>query len=367
MEAHWLMEGNTDLRRHGVGALRLDIARRRAVRWYLGVALTLTALGGILHWVIAPPTGLVRTFYADVGFAGEPLFRDRTTDVSLALLDDDPTLPRQYFSVQWHGFWFLTHAQTIDVYAGADDRVDVLVDGALVLRRNVGLGMHAIGETITLAAGSHEITIRYEQDGGGASLDILRALEGEAQGTFLPTRLFPEPPDIQDVRLVTGTYWLIRLVAVLWLAPTVALFLVVAGWAGRRPVHYWRTVAAPRTVGEFGRRLRVVVFPALLGPFVLFLLGPHTIYDANRGEFGTVFTDIAWPWLLMAVGGGWTMLLGIGLRHLPPVRPPDTSLRSAAVRRRCAALGPGQLPGRRLWTALWRRSGLASPRLACAV
>ncbi len=76
------------------GALRLDIARLRAARWYLGVALTLTALGGILHWVIAPPTGLVRTFYPDVGFAGEPLFQYRTTDVSLALLDDDPTLPR---------------------------------------------------------------------------------------------------------------------------------------------------------------------------------------------------------------------------------------------------------------------------------
>ncbi len=214
--------------------------------------------------------------------------------------------------MQWHGFWFLTHAQTIAVYAGADGRVDILVDGALVLRRNVGLGMHAISETITLGAGSHEINIRYEHDGGGASLDIQRALEGEPPGTFVPTRLFPDPQDIQDVRLVTGTYWLIRLVAVLWLAPTVALFLVVEGLAGRRHVHHWRTVAAPRTAGNFGRRLRVVVFPALLGPFVVFLLGPHTIYDANRGAFGTIFTDIAWPWLLMAVGGGWTILLGIG-------------------------------------------------------
>ena len=77
-------------------------------------------------------------------------------------------------------------------------------------------------------------------------------------------------------------------------------------------MHYWRTVGAPRTVGDFGRRLHLVAFPALLGPFVLFLLGPHTIYNANRGEFSTVFTDIAWPWLLMAVGGGWTLLLGIG-------------------------------------------------------
>ena len=294
------------------GALRLDSTRWRAVQWYLVVALTLTAADGLLHWVIAPPTGLIRTFYPDVGFAGEPLFRDRTAEVSLAFLDNDPSLPRRFFSVEWHGFWFLSHAQTIDVYAGADDRVDVLVDGTLVLRRNASLGTHTIGETISLGAGSHEISVRYEQEGGGTSLNIQRTFEGERQGAFVPTHLFPEPLDIQDFRLVTGTYWLTRLVAVLWIAPTLALFLVVAGWAGRRPLHYWRTVGAPRTAGDFGRRLQMVAVPALLGPFVLFLLGPHTIYNANRGEFSTVFTDIAWPWLLMAVGGAWTILLGFG-------------------------------------------------------
>ena len=299
-------------RDHGVGVVRLDITSRRAVRWYLGVVLTLTACGGILHWLVAPPTGLVRTFYSDGGFAGEPLFQDRTTEVSLAFLDEDSTLPRRFFSVRWRGFWFLSRAQTVDLYAGADDRVDIRVDGQLVLRRNFSVGTHTTGETLTLSAGPHEISVRYEQEGGGASLNVQRAFEGERPGVFVPTRLFPERPDIQDFRLVTGTYWLTRLVAVLWLPPTAGLFLVVAGWAGRRPVHYWRTVGAPRTVGDFGRRLHLVAFPALLGPFVLFLLGPHTIYNANRGEFSTVFTDIAWPWLLMAVGGGWTLLLGIG-------------------------------------------------------
>ena len=254
----------------------------------------------------------MRTFYSDGGFAGEPLFQDRTTEVSLAFLDEDSTLPRRFFSVRWRGFWFLSRAQTVDLYAGADDRVDIRVDGQLVLRRNFSVGTHTTGETLTLSAGPHEISVRYEQEGGGASLNVQRAFEGERPGVFVPTRLFPERPDIQDFRLVTGTYWLTRLVAVLWLPPTAGLFLVVAGWAGRRPVHYWRTVGAPRTVGDFGRRLHLVAFPALLGPFVLFLLGPHTIYNANRGEFSTVFTDIAWPWLLMAVGGGWTMLLGIG-------------------------------------------------------
>ena len=292
--------------------MRLDITNRRVVRWYLGVALTLTALGGILHWVVAPPTGLVRTFYSDVGFAGEPVFQDRTTEVNLAFLDEDPTLPRRFFSVQWRGFWFLSRAQTIDVYAGADDRVDVLVDGTLVLRRNFSVGTHWIGETITLGAGSHEIIVRYEQEGGPTRLDVQRAFDGERPGNFVPTRLYPDHSDVQDFRLATGAYWLTRLVAVLWMAPIAGLLLVVAGRAGRRAWHGWRARGAPRTVGEFARRLSLVAFPTLLGPFVLLLLGPHTIYDTNRGEFSIVFADIAWPWLLMAVGGGWAILLSIG-------------------------------------------------------
>ena len=292
--------------------LRLDITSRSVVRCSLGVALTLTALGGILHWVVAPPTGLIRTFYADVGFAGEPLFQDRTTEVSLAFLDEDPTLPRRLFSVQWSGFWYLPHAQTVDLYAGADDHVDVLVDGRLVLRRNPRVGMRTIGETITLSAGTHKIIVRYQQDRGGTSLNVQHAVDGTPPSPLPPTQLFPVRPDLQDFRLATGASWLTRLVAVLWLTLLAGLLFVVAGRAGRRTWDYWLRVGAPRTVREFGGRLHLVAFPALLGPFVLFLLGPHTIYDTNRSEFSAGFTDIAWPWLLMAVGGGWAILLGIG-------------------------------------------------------
>ena len=42
--------------RDGGGAVRSHITRRRVLTWYLGVVLTLTALGGLLHWVAVRPT-----------------------------------------------------------------------------------------------------------------------------------------------------------------------------------------------------------------------------------------------------------------------------------------------------------------------
>ena len=281
----------------------------------------LTVLSGAMHWLIAPPTGLVRTFsmalpegsvYSDSGFSGEPLFQDRTTEVSLAFLDEDPTLPRRFFSVEWDGFWFLPRATTVELYAGGDDRVDVFVDGQRVLRRNITLGMHTIGETVTLGAGAHDILIRYAQYGGRANLNIQYAVDGKTPGALLSTQLFPNRPGTVGLLLATGSYWLIRVVAILWMVPLAGLLMVFAGWAGLRTVRYWRAVGAPRTAVDFKRRLLLVAFPALLGPFVVLLLGPHTIYSGNRGEFSIGFTDIAWPWLLMAVSGGWAVLLGVG-------------------------------------------------------
>ena len=87
--------------RDRVRALLGTITRRRLVRWYLCVVVTLTVLSGALHGLIAPPMGLVRTFYATSGFSGEPLSQDRTTEISLAFLDQDPTLPRRFISVEW--------------------------------------------------------------------------------------------------------------------------------------------------------------------------------------------------------------------------------------------------------------------------
>ena len=213
--------------RDGLRALIADVARRRPVRWYLCVAAILTVFGGAMQWLMVPPTGLVRTVYSNSGFSGEPLFQDLTTEISLAFLDKDPTLPRRFFSVEWSGFWFWPRARTVELYAAADDSVDILVDGQRVLRRNPSVGMATAGESITLGAGPHEIVVRYVQDRGGVNLNVQHAFDGNPRSPLVGTQLFSERPDLQDFALATGTYWLIRLVAILWLVPIAGLLVVI--------------------------------------------------------------------------------------------------------------------------------------------
>ena len=181
--------------------------------------------------------------------------------------------------MEWRGFWFLPQAQTVDVYAGADDRVDVLVDGQLVLQRSPRLGMHTIGETITLSAGSHTVTVRYQQDGGGMHLNVQRAFAGARPAPFTPTRLFPKVPNVQDIRLGTGTYWLLRVVVLLWLLPIAGLLVVIGGWTGHRVANLGRKIQS-----VFVRVTRLTVAQTLHVFALTALAVAHPLFDVVSRE-----------------------------------------------------------------------------------
>jgi hypothetical protein len=56
----------------------------------------------------------------------------------------------------------------------------------------------------------------------------------------------------------------------------------------------------------------MVALPALLGPAVVFVLGPHTIFATNPGEWAVPFGDLALPWLLRTAGIHWLVLVAVG-------------------------------------------------------
>ena len=241
----------------------LRIGSLRAVRWYLSIALAMTVAWGVMQWLVAPPTGLTRVFYLKNGEAGERFHPERTSDISLAFLEEDPMLPRRSFGVVWVGFWYLPQAQTVDLYAGADDRVAVLVDRRRVLERNPRVGMYTTGETIALSAGTHEIIVQYEQDREDLYLNVQHAFNGKTPRPLVPTQLFPTRPEFKDFVLVTATYWLARFVALLWMVPVAVQLIAIAGWVGDRAAHSW--------VGRRAASLSqaaAIVFKHVTGPSV---------------------------------------------------------------------------------------------------
>ena len=280
--------------------------RAHAAALYVSILLALSAAAIVASWTAVPATGLVRTFYSTPDFSGSPLFQDRTTDVNLAFVEYNGQLPRQFFSVRWSGFWFLPRAQTVDVYASGDDRMEVLIDRRLVLTRQAGMSTTRV--TLTLAGGAHEVILRYSQEGGGFAMKLLRAQTGQPPVAFRPNELFPTRPEAGDYLIATGFDWLFRVLIVGWLVG-LSIPVVVLATLGVRSE--WRALV-PVSAREFRQRMSQLIFPALLVPLMLFLVGPHTIYGGNRGEFSVPFSSVAWPWLLVALLAGWMIQLVVG-------------------------------------------------------
>ncbi len=275
----------------------------RSGSWYWLGAVSLTVL-----WLatvgLAPDAGLTRSYWYPGDAATEPILDERIMAVDLAFIDER-SRPTRNYRVRWQGVWFSPRAERVDFYAGADDGVILRVDGDTVLERNPALGMHTVARTVELAAGAHRLEIDHWQDGGARSLNVQWAPAGDTRAPLSPTRLFPEDPGALGYWLRVSAMQLPVLVLLVWATGVAVL-------AGRT---VWRTIyrrVTSLSPDERWRRLRTVLFPALLGPSQLLLFGPWTVHVTNRTEFLVGFWELAsgWVWLIGPIVGA-LMALGI--------------------------------------------------------
>ena len=212
--------------------LRLPRLNRQRLRGLaggsIGVAAGLTALLFVLSPGAADRTGVRRQVFPDVGFNGTPLLDDVGTTITLDFLSDDPDLPRRFFSARWTGYWYVPEAGDVELHGAGDDRLDVWLDGELVIRRTPPADMHTLVRTVRLDAGVHELRVEYEQHGGGFNLRLEWAPPGGRARPLPAYRLFHEPPDTDDIRLAYGVAWLQRAVATLWMA----IVGIILAWLG---------------------------------------------------------------------------------------------------------------------------------------
>ncbi len=211
-----------------------------AVVAYVAAACLVSVLGFAAK-TLTPEPGLVRSIYTQAGFGGTPI-EERASEINLDFLNARPELPREFFGVRWRGFLFLDRSQTIEFFAGGNDRVELRVDGQLLLRRNIEEGMRTIGRTLPLEAGSHEIVVEYEQFGGSMALNIQRAIAGGAPGPFESAELFTQSIGPIQVSVSRAGHQLQRIGLAMWMGLPVALVIAAAPWAVKR----WRAEGDPR-------------------------------------------------------------------------------------------------------------------------
>jgi Sulfatase len=276
----------------------------RASLCTLVLALVLTTVTVVVHWGLAPATGLVRSFYPTADFQSAPATLERTTDVSLAFVTRNPSLPRRSFGVQWRGFWYLPEPRVIELLVATNDDILLQLDSATVIRRSARSGPQTVRRSVTLTKGVHEIVIRYRQHGSGMGLIVAGSLDGGRVRDLSAASVFAEPVGRFDVVMASAVPWLMTMAGVMWLA-SVGL-AIASRFVGGGPDQQSITRAV------FINRLRLIAAPALVGPVVLFVVGPLAIHTANQDEFVVAFTGILWPWVIGAVILSWTVLLVTG-------------------------------------------------------
>ena len=206
------------------------------------------------------------------GAGGARLAEVRQT-IDLSFLDEHPECPRRLFSAKWTGFWYLPAALTVDLYAGADDRVVVRLDGETVLVRGPQVGMHTAMRTLQMAEGVHRLEIDYEQDGGGMGLNAGWAPSGLRPRSMETARLFPTAPDRRHQAAIRRASWLRFLAAMFWVVPPLACLLVVAaptlrGWMRLNVIPPERTAALGLLVLVLaGVALRLLLIRGSPAPF----------------------------------------------------------------------------------------------------
>ena len=204
---------------------------------YLAVALSCTAGWLLLDQRLAEQTGLRRQVWLTSDFEGVPLINDVSPGATLDFLDEDPRLPRRFFSARWRGYWYVPTSRSVTLQVVADDYADIWIGGELRFNRST-----ASEQTIPLDAGVHELRIDYQQYGGRYAMRLFHSfpdsLFGNRQQALPYRHLFHEPPTADDIRLTQRVASLERLILFVWLAPVLlcAAFLTRRVWTYRAEI-----------------------------------------------------------------------------------------------------------------------------------
>ncbi len=132
-----------------------------------------------------PDFGLVGYYYPNTTWQGPPTVVQR--DIFLTAGE---VLPAPY-SIIWRGKLLIEQPGLYRLATNSDDGSLLFVDSQLVVDNGDSHGACYVEGSINLAAGYHDFELRYFQEKGSGTLELLWMPPGGAQGPIPPTVLFP--------------------------------------------------------------------------------------------------------------------------------------------------------------------------------
>lgn len=279
---------------------------------YVVVASALSVTSHLLDARLKTPTGLTRTFYEGSALTGIVRGQQVTTDIDLAFLDADPSLPRRFFGVTWEGVWYRPTDQWVDLYGSGDDVVVVKLDDEVVLERNAPLGKGERMQRFLLKAGRHRLLVVHEQYGGDYLLNLSVADAGAVPAPLDPESLFPKRPSLKAIAANHRLLVLRRTVLAVWLVPPLAAFVWAAWpwtaarmrglyrtWARRSRDNWSQALSAPMSASP-SRRASAAIGALYVLVAVVFVASIWRFHEPQTGftrliSFGEQFDEQALP------------------------------------------------------------------------
>ncbi len=240
-------------------------------------AWVLAAAGGFaVGQAFVPRHGLLGHYYDNVDRAGAPDAIVLDESISTDTLDNGTAGIWQSFSVEWTGAIVIPSAGTYRFATLSDDGSELDVDDQTVVRNGGKHGPQEVSGTAVLTAGIHPLRLRYQQFGGGFTLALKYAADGEPLREIPLSVLLPEPMSL-------GAYLARASIPYLGAALVVALCVLLSRARLRVPSLSWDPPAS--------RALLIVVAVSVIAR-VLMMFGSNGILWGDSDVFMETFGAI---------------------------------------------------------------------------
>lgn len=233
--------------------LIMESLTKRAIIFAVILYLAVIALFFVIDRIESSLSGLQFQVQSAGSIRGQGISRR----IALDVLSKVPSPPGENFSVRWNGYWFAPVTRLYAVQAGADDRVELRIDGNLAMLQDTGSEKGIDVQYVPLSPGFHRIEVLYSQVAGAQFLRLQLGHASRVLDLLDPPAVFPQVPS--KIRLWSARFFsFTRAILLIWIAviplQCIIIFLISP----------FRKILDPAFAQRTFVRIAKVVIPSLI-------------------------------------------------------------------------------------------------------